>query len=313
MQTGTQSVAPPAGVVIVDKPAGITSHDVVARVRRVFNTRKVGHAGTLDPMATGVLILGINAGTRILGHISGAHKSYRATIRLGASSSTDDREGQLGALTPARNISMEDVNVVLGRMRGEIMQRPSAVSAIKIDGRRAHARVRDGQTVEIPKRAVTIFSLEVVHTDQVGDFLDIEVVANVSSGTYIRAIARDLGDALSVGGHLTHLQRTSIGQFSCEDAVGLETLEESLEPWSAAISLEQVARGIWPCRSLNQADSLAVRWGQRLTWPEDLIDPIIALIDHNGELAAVAEKKEGRCAYLAVFPNDVKPPSSLQW
>ncbi len=311
MATSASAAQAPAGLLLVDKPAGMTSHDVVARARRIFNTRKVGHAGTLDPMATGLLLLGINSGTRLLGHLTLSDKTYLGTIRLGASSSTDDREGELGPLTDASGMDAAAIETALEKLRGEIMQRPSSVSAIKIDGRRAYARVRAGQAVQIPERSVTVYNLEVVNMESIGEFLDIEVNVKVSSGTYIRAIARDLGESLGVGGHLTALRRISLGSFQQEAAHKLEFLEELSDPWMYAVSLAQVAEMNWPTLVLNRERSAAVRMGQRIYWPEDFSQSMIALIDHEGELAALAQELDGSCAYIAVFPSGVQSPSSL--
>jgi tRNA pseudouridine55 synthase len=302
----------PAGFALVDKPAGLTSHDVVARVRRVFKTRKVGHAGTLDPMATGVLVLGVNAGTRLLGHLSLADKSYVGTIRLGATSSTDDAEGELGPVSDSSSVSVEDVEEVLATLRGEIMQRPSSVSAIKIDGQRAYARVRNGELVEIPERRITVYQLDVIDMVREGNFTDIEVSTKVSSGTYIRAIARDLGEALGVGGHLTSLRRTSIGPFSQDMCHNLEDLEALDNPWVNVLPLAKISEMIWPIFTLTQEESSAVRMGQRISWPEGFAQPMIALIDSEGELAALAEKRDSSCSYIAVFPSDVRSPSNLR-
>jgi tRNA pseudouridine55 synthase len=312
MVTSVEGITAPAGLVLVDKPAGVTSHDVVARVRRVFETRKVGHAGTLDPMATGLLLLGVNSGTRLLGHLSLANKSYLATIRLGASSSTDDREGVLGPLTDARGVSTNALEAALERLRGEIMQRPSSVSAIKIDGRRAYARVRDGQAVEIPARKVTVYCLDVVSVTITGEFIDIDVITKVSSGTYIRAIARDLGEHLGVGGHLTALRRNSLGPFTEELAHDLEHLSAVENPWIDVLPLAKVAEMLWPIFTLTQEQSVAVRMGQRIPWPESFTQPMISLIDNEGELAALCEERDALCAYIAVFPSGVTPPSSLR-
>ena len=300
-----------AGILLVDKPAGITSHDVVARTRRIFNTRKVGHAGTLDPMATGVLVLGINSGTRLLGHITTSHKTYLGTIRLGAASSTDDREGELGPVINASDLHADEIEVALDELRGEILQRPSSVSAIKIDGRRAYARVRDGQVVDIPERNVTVFNLEVVRMDSHGDFLDIDVNVTVSSGTYIRAIARDLGEVLGVGGHLIALRRTSVGAFDQEVAHDLDILESAADPWAHTLSLAQVAALTWPIFDVGADESAAVRMGQRIPWPDVFTEPVIALIDHEGTLAGIAQKVDQRCAYIAVFPSGAQLSSTL--
>lgn len=312
MTTSAGEITAPAGLLLVDKPAGVTSHDVVARARLIFKTRKVGHAGTLDPMATGVLILGINSGTRLLGHLTLAHKTYHGTIRLGASSSTDDREGELGPISDSSGISAAAVELSLDTFRGEIMQRPSSVSAIKIDGRRAYSRVRDGEVVKIPERKVTIFNLEVTRMVPVGQYLDIDVGITVSSGTYIRAIARDLGESLGVGGHLTALRRTSLGPFQAESAHEMKRLEDSVDPWADVHSLAQISVLSWPILILSREQSLAVRMGQRIPWPVGFSQPLIALIDHEGELAAIAKNRGELCAYHAVFPSGVCPPSSLR-
>jgi tRNA pseudouridine55 synthase len=311
MATSAEGVKALAGFLLVDKPAGLTSHDVVARARRIFNTRKIGHAGTLDPMATGVLVLGVNAGTRLLGHLSLADKSYVGTIRLGAASSTDDREGVLGLISDSSSVSAEAVEAVLETLRGEIMQRPSSVSAIKIDGQRAYARVRNGQLVEIPERKISVYQLDVVNMIRAGGFTDIEVSTRVSSGTYIRAIARDLGEALGVGGHLTALRRTSIGPFGEAICHFLEDLEGLGDPWAHVLPLADIATMMWPVFTLNDEQSLSVRMGQRIPWPEGFTQSMIALMDSQGELAALSEKRDSSCSYIAVFPSGIRSPSSL--
>ena len=312
MATGVEVTKAPAGFLLVDKPAGMTSHDVVARARRIFGTRKIGHAGTLDPMATGVLILGINSGTRLLGHLSLAGKTYLGTIRIGASSSTDDHEGELGLITDSNSVSIEAVEESLAVLRGDIMQRPSSVSAIKIDGKRAYARVRDGQVVEIPERKVSVYQLDIVKMARTGKFLDVDIFARVSSGTYIRAIARDVGESLEVGGHLTSLRRTSIGPFSEAACHVLEDLEDCVDPWVDVVPLAQIAVMIWPVATLTSDQSLAVRMGQRIGWPDGFSHQVIALIDSDGELAAICEKRDSLCSYMAVFPSGVSSPSSLR-
>ena len=214
------------GLVVVDKAPGMTSHDVVARVRRLAGTRKVGHAGTLDPMATGVLVLGVDRATRLLGHLMLTEKAYDATVRLGVSTTTDDAEGEVTASTPASHLQPGLVQAELGELVGDILQVPTAVSAIKVDGKRAYQRVRDGEQVELRPRPVTIHSL-VVHDQRVaGDWLDVDISVRCSSGTYIRAIARDVGAALGVGGHLTALRRTAVGSFDLSVARTLEQLAD---------------------------------------------------------------------------------------
>lgn len=200
-----------SGLVVVDKAAGMTSHDVVAKVRRLAGTRKVGHAGTLDPMATGVLLLGVNRATRLLGHLMLTEKAYDATVRLGAATSTDDAEGELGEQRSTELLTEDDVRSAAGAFVGDLEQVPSAVSAIKIDGERAYKRVRAGEDVAIPARPVTVHELLVTDVRRDGPWLDVDLSVRCSSGTYIRAIARDLGAALGVGGHLTALRRTAVG------------------------------------------------------------------------------------------------------
>lgn len=220
-----------SGVLIVDKPGGYTSHQVVGRVRRLLGTRKVGHAGTLDPMATGVLIIGVNRATRLLGHLALHDKSYRATIRLGASTSTDDAEGEPTGGAPASGLAVDDVIEAMAHYRGDIEQVPSAVSAIKVAGRRAYAMVRAGETVELTPRAVTVGRYDLLGSRVEGDFLDLDVLVDCSSGTYIRALARDLGRDLTVqgqgvGGHLTALRRTRIGRYGLASTVDVFGTDE---------------------------------------------------------------------------------------
>ena len=201
------------GLVLVDKPSGPTSHDIVGTMRRIFGTRKVGHAGTLDPMATGMLVVGIGRATRLLGYLSGSDKEYLATIRLGESTSSDDAQSQSVFVADASQVNPDALATGLQALRGPIQQRPSAVSAIKVDGKRAYARVRAGEDIDLEPRAVVVHELEVLGTQAHGTVLDVQVRVVCSAGTYIRAIARDLGAALGVGGHLTNLRRTRSGAF----------------------------------------------------------------------------------------------------
>jgi len=203
--------APNPGIVIVDKPAGMTSHDVVSRCRRIFGTRKVGHAGTLDPMATGVLVIGIERATKILGLLSGTSKSYAATIRLGRTTTTDDAEGEVVQDISAVEVTDDAITAGVAVLRGDISQRPSAVSAIKVGGKRAYQLVREGAVVELAARTVRIDRFDVLEIRRGGEFVDIDVEVDCSSGTYIRALARDLGSDVGVGGHLTALRRTRVG------------------------------------------------------------------------------------------------------
>ena len=220
-----------AGLVIVDKPAGMTSHDVVGRCRRIFGTRKVGHAGTLDPMATGVLVVGIERATKILGLLTATDKSYAATIRLGQTTSTEDAEGEITHTVSAAAVGEAQIATAVTALRGEIDQVPSAVSAIKVDGQRAYKLVREGHAVELAPRRVRIGRFDVVEVRRHGDLLDVDVEVDCSSGTYIRALARDVGAALAVGGHLTALRRTRVGSFGLDQARTLDELAEQPTPF----------------------------------------------------------------------------------
>lgn len=212
---------PPPGLLLVDKPIGPTSHDVVGRGRYVLGTKKVGHAGTLDPMASGLLILGVERGTKLLGHLALQDKTYLATIRLGESTSTEDAEGETIAEADASGVTRDQVLAAMAILTGDILQRPSSVSAIKVDGVRAYARVRAGEDVELPARPVTVSAFELLDIRPAGNRLDLVVRVDCSTGTYVRALARDLGEALGVGAHLTALRRTSIGPFRVGDAVDI--------------------------------------------------------------------------------------------
>ncbi len=281
-----------AGLVVVDKAPGMTSHDVVARVRRLAGTRKVGHAGTLDPMATGVLVLGINRATRLLGHLMLTEKAYDATIRLGSSTTTDDAEGEVIATAPTDEVTEEQIRATLAGYVGEIDQVPTAVSAIKVDGKRAYQRVRDGEDVVLKARRVTIH--ELVVTDIRGPEVDISV--RCSSGTYIRAIARDLGTALGVGGHLSALRRTAVGAFDLARAHTLEELADEL----SLVSIAEAARTTFPSIDLSEEAASEVRFGR----PLDLALPTAAehaLFAPDGEFLALYADRDGRATPVAVF------------
>lgn len=249
-----------AGLVVVDKPGGVTSHGVVARVRRLAGTRKVGHAGTLDPMATGVLLLGVNRATRLLGHLMLTAKGYDATIRLGMSTVTDDAEGEQLTRTDASHVTRALVEQVLAGYVGEIQQVPTAVSAIKVDGQRAYALVRAGEEVQLKARTVTIHRLEVGEVRIVDGFCDVDISMNCSSGTYVRAVARDLGAELSVGGHLTMLRRTAVGPFDLSAARTLDQLDEEF----SMLSIEEVARATFAALELSEDEERSVRVGRGL-------------------------------------------------
>ncbi len=285
---------PPTGLVVVDKPGGMTSHDVVSRVRRLAGTRKVGHAGTLDPMATGVLVLGVGRATRLLGHLMLTEKGYDATIRLGVATTTDDAEGEVTAQVPADTVDDARIRAVLAEFVGDIEQRPSAVSAIKVDGKRAYQRVRDGETVELPARPVTIHEISVGDVRHEGDVVDVDVSVRCSSGTYIRAIARDLGERLGVGGHLTALRRTAVGGFDLTVAHTLDELAEAFD----VVSLGDAARATFPCVVLDEAEATDVRVGRPL---DRAVPDVSALFAPDGEFLALYEPAGERARPVAVF------------
>jgi tRNA pseudouridine55 synthase len=214
-----------SGLVIVDKPGGMTSHDVVARIRRLAHTRRVGHAGTLDPMATGVLVIGVEKATRLLGHLMLTEKTYEATIRLGQSTTTDDAEGELTGGSPASGVTRAALDAEIAKLTGEILQVPSSVSAIKVNGQRAYKLTRAGEAPELAARPVTVYDFTVTAVRPAGDYLDLDATVRCSSGTYIRALARDLGAALGTGGHLTALRRTTVGPYGIAQAHTLKDLE----------------------------------------------------------------------------------------
>jgi tRNA pseudouridine55 synthase len=286
----------PGGLVVVDKPAGITSHDVVARVRRLAGTRKVGHAGTLDPMATGVLVVGVERATRLLGHLLVTDKAYAATIRLGAATTTDDAEGEVTTTATTDAVTEDAVRAGLAAQVGEIAQRPSAVSAIKVDGRRAYDRVRAGEDVVLEPRRVRVDGIDVARIERVGPHLDVDVTVRCSSGTYIRAIARDLGESLGVGGHLTALRRTAVGPFALDGARSLEDLAESF----ALLPLADAARSSFPAYDLDATQAAFVRVGRKL--PLDLpAEGPVAVFAPDGEFLALYEKGGALARPVAVF------------
>ena len=288
--SGSLGRASDAGLVVVDKPGGITSHDVVARVRRLAGTRKVGHAGTLDPMATGVLVLGLNRATRLLGHLTLTDKRYSATVRLGVTTTTDDAEGEVVETRPTEGLSEADVRSALTAFAGEIDQVPSSVSAIKVAGKRAYARVRDGEEVDLPTRRVTVHSLDVTTLD----LPSLEIDVRCSSGTYIRAIARDLGAALGVGGHLTALRRTAVGPFTVDDAHTLDELEVSF----TMTPIADAARACFPALDLSDEDATSVRVGRAL---DVRLEVLTALFAPDGEFLALYEPRDGTARAVAVF------------
>jgi len=327
-----------SGILLVDKPAGITSHDVVSRTRKRAGTKKVGHAGTLDPMATGLLVLGINSSTRLLTYVVGLDKEYLATIRLGASTVTDDREGDrldqastedIDAITP------QAVVAEIARLTGDIQQVPSTVSAIKVDGKRAYALVRAGETVELRSRAVTVSAFELLGTrrvavetetataaaaeanmatttttttataaDQIADTattnLDLDVRVECSSGTYIRALARDLGAALGVGGHLTALRRTRIGPFRVEDAADLATMVVA----DHLLAPADVASALFPTIALDAQQVVDLTHGKRIRFADTADAAPVAAIAPDGRLVGLLTIDAGVAKPLVNFPTD---------
>ena len=296
-----------SGILLIDKPAGITSHDAVSRTRRLAGTRKVGHAGTLDPMATGLLVLGVNSSTRLLTFVVGLDKEYFATIRLGASTTTDDREGDETGRAPREAIDVvpqSDVALGIHRLTGTIEQVPSSVSAIKVDGKRAYALARAGETVELKSRTVTVSAFELLAQRRTEDgFLDLDVRVECSSGTYIRALARDLGAALGVGGHLTALRRTRIGPFRIADAAELESLDVPARLRSPA----DIAAALFPVFHLDDQQTVDLAHGKRIDTTQ-LEGPTdggpIAAIAPNGRLIGLLTVTAGRGKPLVNFPSD---------
>jgi tRNA pseudouridine55 synthase len=283
----------PDGLIVVDKPGGMTSHDVVARVRRLAKTRRVGHGGTLDPMATGVLIIGVNRATRLLTYVIGAEKSYAATIRLGEATVTDDAEGEVTATASVAGVTDQAVRAGLAAQTGEIDQVPSAVSAIKINGERAYKRVRDGEDVDIPARRVTVHRLDVldIRRPPDRDVIDVDVDVTCSSGTYIRAIARDLGRTLGVGGHLTALRRTAVGGFTLAEAATLAELEER-SPDVVGLPMADAARRAFPERVATPEEARVLSHGGPLG-PAGIDGPY-AVFDQAGALLAIVSERDGR-------------------
>ena len=270
------------GFVLIDKAAGMTSHDVVAKARKVFGTKRVGHAGTLDPMATGVLVLGVGSATRLLQYVTDGTKKYEATIRLGQSTHTDDREGEITSTTSTSDISEVKIREAIPSFIGTIWQKPSSVSAIKIDGKRAHQRVRDGEVVDIPAREVKVENIEVFSITNVGEFIDVQVLVTCSAGTYIRAIARDLGELLKVGGHLTSLRRTLVSPFDISECSELTNTN--------LISVADGISRILPVRTIDFAEANEISFGRAIP-ASNQIGPVAAL-DQSGEFVALLLDKE---------------------
>jgi tRNA pseudouridine55 synthase len=284
---------------VVDKPGGMTSHDVVSRGRRLMGTRKVGHAGTLDPMATGVLVLGIERATKLLGHLALDRKTYLATVRLGASTTTDDVEGErLTVADPAALARVTDADVRRGiaELTGDIEQVPSAVSAVKIDGKRAYARVRAGEDVKLPARPVTVHRFDLLDRRRTDGGIELDVMVDCSSGTYIRALARDLGAALGVGGHLTTLRRTTVGPFTLAAARTLDELEERPE---LSYSLDAAVAAAFPRHDVDAETARAVRHGRPVAAAG--IDGTYGVFGPDGRVLALSADTGGRARSVVVL------------
>jgi len=291
------------GLLVVDKAGGMTSHDVVSRCRKILRTRKIGHAGTLDPMATGVLVLGVERATKMLGLLSLTTKAYSATIRLGQSTVTDDAEGETLTTTPAAHLADADIASSTARLTGDIEQIPATVSAIKVDGERAYARARAGEEVQLAARPVTVSRFDLLARRDIDTgtttFVDLDVEVECSSGTYIRALARDLGESLGVGGHLTALRRTRVGPFTLDHARTLESLAE--DP-TLNLDIDSAARLAFPHRTITPEQAESLRDGR---W----LDPIgqrgvhAAITEDGRAIALLEEKGERSSPVLVVRPR----------
>ncbi|MFE5791276.1 tRNA pseudouridine(55) synthase TruB [Streptomyces sp. NPDC056503] len=297
----SDKIRTPDGLVIVDKPSGFTSHDVVAKMRGIAKTRRVGHAGTLDPMATGVLVLGVERATKLLGHLALTEKEYLGTIRLGQTTITDDAEGEITASVDASKVTREQIDAGVAELTEAIMQVPSKVSAIKIDGKRSYARVRGGEEFEIPARPVTVSSFRVYDVREATaedgtPVVDLVVSVVCSSGTYIRALARDLGAGLGVGGHLTALRRTRVGPYKLDSARTLDQLQEEL----TVMPVAEAAEAAFPRWDVDEKRARLLLNGVRLEMPE-YPKGAVAVFGPEGKLLALVEDQRGKAKSLAVF------------
>jgi tRNA pseudouridine55 synthase len=282
-----------SALVLIDKQQGWTSHDVVAKLRGILGTRKIGHAGTLDPMATGLLVLGVDGGTKLLQFISGSDKQYLATIRLGASTHTDDAEGEILLSASALSVTQEQIDAEIAKLTGEITQVPSSVSAIKVDGKRAYDLVRDGKEVELKGRTVTVSNFQRTSDPRrVGEYLDFDVLVDCSSGTYIRALARDIGAALGVGGHLTLLRRTKIGNFDLANATVIDNTP-------APISLVEASQKLFETIELSNDEARDIVHGKRIS--REASGMIAAT--WSSALLAVLEPAGTELKSVVVFPE----------
>lgn len=299
----SQQNTTPDGLVIVDKPSGFTSHDVVAKMRGIARTRRVGHAGTLDPMATGVLVLGVQRATKLLGHLALTEKEYLGTIRLGQDTLTDDAEGEIISSTDASKVARDAIDGGIAKLSGDIMQVPSKVSAIKIDGKRSYKRAREGEDFEIPARPVTISSFTVYDVrDAVAEdgtpVLDLIVSVVCSSGTYIRALARDLGAGLGVGGHLTALRRTRVGPYKLDAARTLDQHQEEL----TVMPVADAALAAFPRWDVDAKRARLLLNGVRIELPDEYGEQrAVAAFDPDGRFVALVEGLKGKAKSLAIF------------
>lgn len=305
------------GLLLVDKPGGITSHDVVARARRALGTRKIGHAGTLDPMATGLLVLGVEGATRLLTFIVGLDKTYEATIRLGVATATDDADGEVKSATDASSLESAAINEGIAALTGRISQVPSTYSAIKVDGRRAYDLARSGEDVQLKAREVTVSRFEVLAErrpstssgteggsapggSSTGGWVDLDVVVDCSSGTYIRSLARDLGNALGVGGHLTALRRTRIGPFMVDGAASVDGIAEATLLDPAAAAAEVLGRF-----DVTADEARDLRHGKRLAGAaERLATAPAAAIDPQGSLVGIVERRAADVKSVMNMPEE---------
>lgn len=281
----------PDGLLVVDKPTGWTSHDVVGRVRRLARTRKVGHAGTLDPMATGVLVLGIGRATRLLGHLALTDKAYDATIRLGVTTITDDAEGEVVEERDASGVTDVELDAAMAALTGDLQQVPSSVSAVKVDGVRSYARVRAGESVELAARSVRVSRFALLERRGA----DLDVAVECTSGTYVRALARDLGAALGVGGHLTALRRTRVGPFGLDVARTLEQAAEEL----GIVPLDAAVAAAFPRRDLTAEEAVALSYGKKLE-PSGR-DVTLGAFSPEGRCIALLEDRDGVARPTVVF------------
>jgi tRNA pseudouridine55 synthase len=294
-----------SGFLVIDKDQDFTSHDVVALARKSLKEKRIGHAGTLDPMATGVLVLGVGHATRLLSFITDGSKTYLATIRLGSATNTDDAQGEIISIaSPERLSAITEIQITqeLAKRTGDILQRPSSVSAIKVDGVRSYKRVRDGEAVELEARPVHISNQKILKINRADDFVDVEIEVTCSAGTYIRAIARDLGNTFDVGGHLTELRRTHVGTFTIENSITSIDLKNGKEP--KVMQLVDAVRSLFKVREINDDEEISIFHGRAIAeTSENINSDRQAAINSVGEVIAILEPKDGRLHPSIVFPK----------